>query len=60
MRPEILAQHGRRAARLIADARKGDPITASVRWLGIDRETLATLERAGVVACDGVDWLAAK
>lgn len=40
IRPEILEHFGRAAARFVADAKKGDVLTASVRFLGVPQETL--------------------
>lgn len=49
IRDDILTKFGRKAARFIADAQVGDDLTASVRYLRIDQDTLHAWAARGLL-----------
>lgn len=50
VRPEILDRFGRRVARVIGDATKGQSIVASVAWFRLTTSELESMTKAGVIA----------
>ena len=52
----VLAAHGRRVARIIADAEVGDDITASITWLRVTNSELAELRQRGIIR-GGIDLM---